>query len=412
MKSGITLIALIITIIVLLILAGITISLVVGDNGVLNQAVNAADETNRANVQTELEMAVSAVVADWSGARYVNGSNETLEDYMTIGRVESNMNTTDYNLKEFELNTENGVTVGYKGKDYKFTVEITSSGNSAKVIYEGNSESSGGDTGDEGERFADVVTDASHYGDYVEYPIDLDEDGDLSNDWRIFYNDGEHIFIIASDYVKNTSNYLNNTGTGMTADPNSTYRLYWNSAPSITQDTSKATLFGQTLWIDYSTNESGRCVSTLLNINNWVGFVDSTYAEYAIGGPTIEMWIESYNSKGYTSLYCNNIDSFGYCIGNTNKPTSANYDLSKDVNTGYGDTLYFPHQETVSNCWGYWLASPNSGMDEVVMGVSFSGSVGGVGYYSRACGVRPLVCLNSEVTATQDEDTGVWKLSI
>ena len=136
MKSGITLIALIITIIVLLILAGITISLVVGDNGVLNQAVNAADETNRANVQTELEMAVSTVVADWSGARYINGSNETLEDYMTIGRVESNMNTTDYNLKEFELNIDKGVAVGYKGKDYKFTVEITESGNSAKVIYE------------------------------------------------------------------------------------------------------------------------------------------------------------------------------------------------------------------------------------------------------------------------------------
>ena len=119
----------------------------------LNQAVNAADETNRANVQTELEMAVSAVVADWSGARYVNGSNETLEDYMTKARVENNMNTADYNLKEFTLNTENGVIVAYKGKDYNFTVEITSSGNSAKVIYEGNSEgSSGGSGSDEEDR--------------------------------------------------------------------------------------------------------------------------------------------------------------------------------------------------------------------------------------------------------------------
>ena len=148
-NSGITLIALIITIIVLLILAGVTIALVVGNNGVLNQAVNAADETNRANVQSELEMAVSAVVADWSGARYVNGSNESLEDYMTLDRVESNMNTEDYDLKEFELNVENGTTVGYKGKDYKFTVEITESGNSAKVIYEGNSEGSSGGSGDD-----------------------------------------------------------------------------------------------------------------------------------------------------------------------------------------------------------------------------------------------------------------------
>ena len=100
-------------------------------------------------MQTELEMAVSAVVADWSGARYVNGSNESLEEYMTLNRVESNMNTEDYDLKTFELNVENGTTVGYKGKDYKFTVEITSSGNSAKVIYEGNSEGSSGGSGDD-----------------------------------------------------------------------------------------------------------------------------------------------------------------------------------------------------------------------------------------------------------------------
>ena len=80
------------------------------------------------------------MVADWSGARYVNGSNESLEDYMTKEKVESNMNTADYKLKAFELNAENGVTVGYKGKDYNFTVEITSSGNSAKVIYEGEGE--------------------------------------------------------------------------------------------------------------------------------------------------------------------------------------------------------------------------------------------------------------------------------
>ena len=118
-----------------MILAGVTIALVVGDNGILNQAVNAADETNRANAQTELEMAVSAVVADWSGARYLDGNDETLEEYLTQDRVETNMNTDEYALTAFTLNTQEGVTVNYRGKDYKFTVEITSSGNSAKVTY-------------------------------------------------------------------------------------------------------------------------------------------------------------------------------------------------------------------------------------------------------------------------------------
>ena len=121
-------------------------------------------------MQTELEMAVSAVVADWSGARYVNGSNETLEDYMTKERVESNMNTADYELKEFELNTENGVTVGYKGKDYNFTVEITLNGNSAKIIYEGEGESAEAKEWIENEDGS--VTDGEvtlQVGDYINY---------------------------------------------------------------------------------------------------------------------------------------------------------------------------------------------------------------------------------------------------
>ena len=339
----------------------------------LNQAVNAADETNRANVQTELEMAVSAVVADWSGARYVNGSNESLEDYMTKSRVEANMNTADYELKAFELNTENGVIVGYKDKDYNFTVEITSSGNSAKVIYEGNGtgSSGGSDSGDEDIEDPDEENpsgdidyeygDAGSYGDFVEYPIDLNGDGNLGNDWKIFYNNGTNIFIISADYIKFSSS-INYGGTGLTF--NSTYNLYWETELSAAQDTSKAALFGQTLWTDYSTNANAKCVSAMLNTSNWTGFVDSTYADCAIGGPTIEMWVASYNAKGYTPVYCNNTNENGYFVGNTDKPGDYKYSILDDSNNGYADTLYFPHQSAVDNCYGYKLSSPSAGYYE------------------------------------------------
>ena len=52
-QRGITLIALIITIIVLLILAGVTIAMIVGDNGILNQAINAREQTQLAREQEE-----------------------------------------------------------------------------------------------------------------------------------------------------------------------------------------------------------------------------------------------------------------------------------------------------------------------------------------------------------------------
>ena len=44
-NKGITLIALVITIIVLLILAGVSIAMLTGDNGILSQAQNAKNDT-------------------------------------------------------------------------------------------------------------------------------------------------------------------------------------------------------------------------------------------------------------------------------------------------------------------------------------------------------------------------------
>ena len=55
-NKGITLIALIITIIILLILAGISISTLTGDNGILNKASIAKEETKKAQYLEELRI--------------------------------------------------------------------------------------------------------------------------------------------------------------------------------------------------------------------------------------------------------------------------------------------------------------------------------------------------------------------
>ena len=44
-NKGITLVALVVTIVIMLILAGVTIGLVTGDNGIIKQAQKAADVT-------------------------------------------------------------------------------------------------------------------------------------------------------------------------------------------------------------------------------------------------------------------------------------------------------------------------------------------------------------------------------
>ena len=52
-KQGITLIALVVTIVVLLILAGVSIAMLTGDNGVLTQAQNAKNRTEEAQREEE-----------------------------------------------------------------------------------------------------------------------------------------------------------------------------------------------------------------------------------------------------------------------------------------------------------------------------------------------------------------------
>ena len=67
-NKGITLIALVITIIVLLILAGVSIAMLTGDNGILTQATTARDDTAVAErverINMELNALYSAVLAD------------------------------------------------------------------------------------------------------------------------------------------------------------------------------------------------------------------------------------------------------------------------------------------------------------------------------------------------------------
>ncbi len=62
-QRGITLIALVITIIVLLILAGVSIAMLTGDNGILTQATNAAEDTKQAEAVDRINMELNAMYA-------------------------------------------------------------------------------------------------------------------------------------------------------------------------------------------------------------------------------------------------------------------------------------------------------------------------------------------------------------
>lgn len=72
-QKGITLVALVITIIVLLILAGVTIAALSGPNGILSNAVKSNEETAKSQAKEAVSMAVSEVLTDY----YVNQTTAT-----------------------------------------------------------------------------------------------------------------------------------------------------------------------------------------------------------------------------------------------------------------------------------------------------------------------------------------------
>ena len=75
-EIGITLIALVITIIVLLILAGVTISALSGDNGILTNATKAKEQTEISNEKDQIGVASASSIADNKGGELTKDAME------------------------------------------------------------------------------------------------------------------------------------------------------------------------------------------------------------------------------------------------------------------------------------------------------------------------------------------------
>lgn len=84
-NNGITLIALVITIIVLLILAGISIAMLTGDNGILKKATTAKKTTKQTSAEEKVKIAVYGSY-DISGNINIDELNSNLENVEGIDK--------------------------------------------------------------------------------------------------------------------------------------------------------------------------------------------------------------------------------------------------------------------------------------------------------------------------------------
>ena len=107
-QNAITLIALVITIIVLLILAGISLNLVMGEGGILNRATNARKTTDIAGAQEKVELLASEYDYDYMKQKYVNGNGTFNQDKDTyiVGQLNTHA-SNDFEGCVFEVDTTN-----------------------------------------------------------------------------------------------------------------------------------------------------------------------------------------------------------------------------------------------------------------------------------------------------------------
>ena len=347
-ETGITLIALVITIIVLLILASVGIAMLTGENGLLNKANKSKEETLKAEAKEKLKLVLVELQTDKATDNKYNATTyidkKIQENNMTVNGNIVTVNgfefTIDRSVPTILEETENGIgtvlaqdiaknPAMYYGKEVKYSTKRNISIASIGRIRNLKSLS-----------VADVDE-------------ELEEEGIK---WKIFYADEEHIYLIASNYVK--------------VDGDNYYKIF---------DTDSQNL-------EYMSTKS-----------NWDKFVGKC-ADYALGGPTLAMFANSWNSK-----YPDNRITYSGDEEN-------GFNVSKEIVSE--DDLYFNHKEMF---YGYWLASKSSTEERYLVNVSigldnfhqvFSGK-----YVSsdenetlKKIGYRPIVRLKSDIQLQASED--------
>ena len=138
--------------------------------------------------------------------------------------------------------------------------------------------------------------------------------------------------------------------------------------------------------------ENEHCVAWICDSKNWTNY-KTTEADYAIGSPSVEMYMKAFNvwktgNKDATNLVCKVESTSGYSVGANNAyANSGRYTNDNTIEAGPNSIF----MTAGSNYW--WLASPSSSGNYFVL-IVYGGNADMFGTgYDRALGVCPVVSL-------------------
>jgi len=258
-----------------------------------------------------------------------------------------------------------------------------------------------------------LVKSAADYGKTVNYVSDNGVTG-----WKVFYETDDYVYLIASEkipYDKRPQNIPNAKLKTKTDIPGyEDWYICWQSAPD-----NAGTIQNASMWMadgnDYSNLGKAKCVSYFLDETYWEEYKNTSaqyasYVEGAIGTPTAEMFVASWNAKreatGDTTIYNKKLSlvedgTNGYFINDitTTNPATTNEHV-QSISTD--DSLYIWSTDEDT---GIWLASLSSENEFALLTVGESDYTGYNGYIeghthaNSNLGLRPVVCLSSKVPA-------------
>ena len=153
-----------------------------------------------------------------------------------------------------------------------------------------------------------------------------------------------------------------------------------------------------------SWNNNERAAAWLCSPSQWTDYLDSTKATYAIGAPSVEMYVASYNDVAHnngtakgglsTEYRATSVPGYIYKIDGTEQNNGYYTNSNTIDNTGY-NSMY-----AKSGTW-WWLASPSSDSSNYVCIADYSSL--GSSYYLGTYGLGPLVSLPSTFTVEVEQ---------
>ena len=343
-QKGITLIALVITIIVLLILAGVTIATLTGENGILTRATDAKEQTEIASVKEQAQLDITNWVAD----KMKNGEDATVNTPAKVQEILESANQNNEN-KYYKGFTDTGITTpnGYE-VPYEELYTTDTTGEVTEVT-------------------------AANYGDKVDYV----SKGDSSLIWRIFYDDEDYVYLISSK--SDGSNTVDSCQLDLYPGSSKTYTGSENITDVFLQSLNSQ--WHEELGNTPSTRNNAKAIAYLMDQDVWNEYKDEEgNATYAIGGPTLELFMNSYNKSEETTneIEITDCTSTGY-----SENTSGDW-LLETFNNGI-------YNNGTGSYW--WLASPSSSTSSHVFLVDGDNGYLLIGNLYRGYGLRPIVII-------------------